>query len=880
MPPLPPTSDTARVTWIAPLAASHASSVDRGTAGAAPDPGRGGDWRAQMLAQTEAMTHSGSAEIDLVLGQAVLSEGLLRLLERPDLSAHTPVRRLLRSIPREERPLVLSIWRSALEGEPFEFRHRLLRGDGTRREVLHLGLIPAGNMRHGYLSMQDITQRHQDTMRIQELVGTDSVTGLPNRQRLLEHIETACDSQGWDERAVAVLSVKVEQIDHLQDAMGHRTADDLARAVAVRLSATHPELAASRAGADPDQLIARVDSTEFALVLRAPAAEIESQAQTQARRLMHALSQPERLGLIELVPGGCVGIATFPGHDLKPGEVLEAAQMARQDAQGANEHISHYSHGTRSASQRRLALEAGLRHAIERGELRVGYRLQAELRSGALTGAEALLQWHSASLGQVPAAEFIPVAERSGQIVALGDWARRRVCEVLRQRKRAGLKPLRLALNISPIELGLPDIVQRIQALLVEHEAEPAWLALEVPERALTHNPEDAVRKLNALRATGVEIVLDNFGIGESNIGLLRNMPFQLVKVHPSFAPDIGDPPEKALLLRAIIHLAHSMQTHILVQGADNEGRVSLLQANGGDRVQGLVLGQDLDEQAMVELDALTSGLPQHLIRPVDHKQTLLLVDDDPSILASLKRLFRPDGYRILTADSGAQGLQRMAESAVDVVLSDQRMPGMTGVEFLRRAKALYPHTVRLVLSGYTELQSITDAVNEGAIYRFLTKPWDDELLRQHVQEAFEHKGLSDENERLSEEVQAANRELACVNRRLAGVLDEQQKRIGLETLRAGATRHMMDRLPVAVLGVDDEGNVVMVNTDGHTLLGNRQPLLGAPVREVLGLSEPTPIDGAQIVLAGHHWQVKERQLQHPGLQGRLLILEDRGQQP
>lgn len=182
--------------------------------------------------------------------------------------------------------------------------------------------------------------------------------------------------------------------------------------------------------------------------------------------------------------------------------------------------------------------------------------------------------------------------------------------------------------------------------------------------------------------------------------------------------------------------------------------------------MEGPVFAQPADALELAHLMGQRVRLPEHLLTR-RRERTLLLVDDEPNIVSALRRLFRREGYRIVTAGSGAEGLQRMAECEVDVVLSDQRMPGMTGVEFLRRAKELYPETVRMVLSGYTELQSITDAVNEGAIYRFLTKPWDDLRLIEHVREAFAHKELADDNKRLATEVIAASEALTHANERL-----------------------------------------------------------------------------------------------------------------
>lgn len=193
-------------------------------------------------------------------------------------------------------------------------------------------------------------------------------------------------------------------------------------------------------------------------------------------------------------------------------------------------------------------------------------------------------------------------------------------------------------------------------------------------------------------------------------------------------------------------------------------------------------------------------------------RRTLLLVDDEEAILSSLRRLFRRDGYHVLTATCGDQGLALLAQQPVDVILSDQRMPGMTGIQFMREARRLHPHTVRITLSGYTDLESIIAAVNEGAVYKFLTKPWDDDLLRHHVAQAFEQRELAAENHRLGEAVRQANQELAMANQRLEALVRmEGDRRLAMQNA-AGASRDALDGLPMAVFGIGDDGMLAYVN--------------------------------------------------------------------
>lgn len=201
-------------------------------------------------------------------------------------------------------------------------------------------------------------------------------------------------------------------------------------------------------------------------------------------------------------------------------------------------------------------------------------------------------------------------------------------------------------------------------------------------------------------------------------------------------------------------------------------------------------------------------------------ERTILLVDDEENILAAMRRVLRREGYRILTAGGGQEGLELLARHPVDVIVSDQRMPNMTGVEFLRQAKVTHPDTVRIVLSGYTELQSITDAINEGAIYKFLTKPWDDDLIRANIAEAFRHKALADDNHRLS-------MELARTNQELQELLAEKLHRMALDEASLDIAREVLQCMPMAIVGIDNDGLMVFANAEADTLLGDDDTLLG-----------------------------------------------------
>lgn len=236
-------------------------------------------------------------------------------------------------------------------------------------------------------------------------------------------------------------------------------------------------------------------------------------------------------------------------------------------------------------------------------------------------------------------------------------------------------------------------------------------------------------------------------------------------------------------------------------------------------------------------------------------ERTILLVDDEANILSALTRTLRPQGYRILRAGSGREGLELLAHNEVGVIVSDQRMPEMTGVEFLKQVRDLYPDTVRIVLSGYTELTSITDAINRGAIYKFLTKPWEDDLLRANIEEAFQRHEMKQENDRLSRELEKRVEEKTLALTRSLKILQVSQE--------------VLEALPLAVIGIGSDGFIAVANSMAHYLLGRggERPLLGMPAQEAIPQELLDCAEDAIVTMPDgvrfHRWQSAMGRLSH-----------------
>ncbi len=797
--------------------------------------------RAGMLLGNELLCRSGSIEVDMAQRRLHLSAGA-QVLSKASTSGSISLRAALRLLPLDDRALVLSKWRRAQLNLPFELRHRMRRADGSELRLLHRGVIEAGEP-NGQLRLvamlQDITEQSEAQAQVERLVNFHPVTGLATQARLLECMISALEVARRDRLPLALLYLRVPELGRIRHALGLSADDAMASTVAERIMA----ICRSKDTA------AHLGAGEYALLLDPTTGSDERTALDMATRLLAALKVPAMVHGTELVMLGQVGIALFPGDSSSAEQLLEHAHAAC----GAEHGVSFYTEAAGARASRRLRLEAGLRYALERGELSLHYQPQVHLGHGRIVGVEALLRWRTPEFGNVSPAEFVPIAEEAGLIVGIGEWVFRTACEQSVAWVQAGLAPVRIGVNLSPRQLDESDIAQRLQAILLDTGAHPKHLGIEVTESLLTRDLEHVRRTLNELSAIGIEIALDDFGTGYSNIAMLRALPFDVLKIDRSLVHDVTAATEDVSITRAVLMLAQGLKIQVLAEGVETEGQLNLLVSNGCELIQGYIFSKPLPATEIEQMLREGRCLPEHFLRRQAKQRTLLLVDDEENVLSSLRRLLRSEGYQIVVARSGDEGLARLAEHDVDVILSDQRMPNMTGVEFLRRAKELYPDTVRMVLSGYTEIQSITDAVNEGAIYKFLTKPWDDERLRAHLKEAFRRKELSDENLRLAHQVKQANAELGQANARQQQLLARQCEQLGLEERRALNAQEFLEHVPVAVIGMDADGMVAFVNHGARQLMGAGHALVGRSAVEAFPpdwLEACRPQDGVHHLVA------------------------------
>src|SRR5690606_11398353 len=321
-------------------------------------------------------------------------------------------------------------------------------------------------------------------------------------------------------------------------------------------------------------------------------------------------------------------------------------------------------------------------------------------------------------------------------IVQIGDWVLENAIAQLRLRREAGYDDLFVAINVSTLQLVRPGFTDEVLERLRRAGVPPECLVLEINESALAANVTPVHEGLAMLRREGMGLALDNFGTGDSSLSALVRYPVDMLKIDRSFIRSAPAGERETAIVRAIIAMGHQLNMKVIANGVESEAQLGYLRRSDCDLFQGYLFGEPMPAESAGMVLRRRYMRPE-LFAATKQDQTLLLVGDEENVLRWVVGLFRRGGYRIPAAGNVRDAVDLLASNEVQVILSDQRMSDMSGTEFLGRVKTLYPDTVRMVLSGYTDLATVTDAINRGAIYRFLTKPWNDDELREHIRQAF-----------------------------------------------------------------------------------------------------------------------------------------------
>ena len=440
---------------------------------------------------------------------------------------------------------------------------RLVPGDG--RPVIEGGLV-------------DLSERKLADDRIRFLAYFDALTGLPNRSLLRDRIKQALAIAKRRSELIALLFIDVDWFKHINDSLGHTAGDELLKQIAEQL----------RTCAREQDTVARLGGDEFIVVLNGVADR--SETQIVAERLVRQINTGFDVEGRRLNISCSVGISLFPDHGSDVDTLIKNADAAMYTSKdsGRNRYC-FFSPEMADMADERLTIENNLSSAIERGELSLVYQPEVDLETGVVTCCEALARWNNAELGAVPPDRFIPVAERSGMINAIGEWVLRAACRDARQWRNA-YPAARVAVNVSEIQLrdeGFCDLVHRV---LNETGLAPEHLELELTESLLLSSDGVPSRVLKTLGKMGVLLAIDDFGTGYSSLGYLRDLPVRKLKIDRSFVRDLPDRKEGATLIEAMLSMARSLNLQVTAEGVETDAQLSMLRDLGCDLVQGFYI--------------------------------------------------------------------------------------------------------------------------------------------------------------------------------------------------------------------------------------------------------------------------------------------------
>jgi diguanylate cyclase (GGDEF)-like protein/PAS domain S-box-containing protein len=483
----------------------------------------------------------------------------------------------------------------------------LLHADGTTTPVeLILRPVDYGGKPHHAIAVRDLRARKQAEQHIRFLAHHDSLTGIPNRSTFNKKLDQEVESALETGRRLAVLCLDLDRFKEVNDLFGHAAGDAALQAVAKRIAGV----------LDEGQMFARLSGDEFAIMV--PGLSNPTVAGRIAENILEVLQTTRGDSEADAPVSTSIGIAICPDDATDRHALLSHADTALYRAKNEGRATYRFFEASMGAAVRdRRLLEHDLRNAIPRGELRLVYQPQKDIRDGRIIGFEALLRWKHATRGEIPPAEFIPVAEESGIILQIGEWVLRAACS----EAATWPQPLTVAVNVSAVQIHNANFAHVVHEVLFESGLAPGRLELEVTETALVRDLNRALATLRRIKILGVRIAMDDFGTGYSSLSNLRAFPFDKIKIDRSFIKSVNVNEQAAAIVRSVLGLGRALRLPVLAEGVETPAELEFLESELCNEAQGYLLGRPGD---IASFRQLTHGDDA--------------VEDDPGIVSVLPK--------------------------------------------------------------------------------------------------------------------------------------------------------------------------------------------------------------------------------------------------
>lgn len=448
-------------------------------------------------------------------------------------------------------------------------------------------------------ALTTLTQTYVNALREAEerfnhLLHHDSLTGLSNQLSLRERLTEILNQPNRVEQDLPILLLQLNRWNRIYETLGYGLGDRLLRAVADRL----------KTYISPTDSVARLNTDQFIVIL-ADVGDREAVI-SAAQSLLERLTRPFLLDDQEVYLTANIGIALHPHDGNHIDMLIKHADVAMHHAQqkGVNQY-EFYSSTMKAGSANQLSLEASLRRAIERQEFQVYYQPQVNLCTGQIIGAEALVRWFRPEAGFISPADFIPLAEETGLIIAIDEWVLATVCAQAQAWQQAGLSSFPFAVNLSGLQFHQEDLYERIGQILRATRLEPRFLELELTESILVQNTDATIHKLHQLKKLGVQIAIDDFGTGYSSLGYLKQFPFDTLKIDRCFVSDIANDSKNAAITTAMIQMAHNLGLKVVAEGVETELEFAFLRQHQCDHMQGYLFSRPLPDPEFEQMIAV-----------------------------------------------------------------------------------------------------------------------------------------------------------------------------------------------------------------------------------------------------------------------------------
>ncbi|MBK9607159.1 MAG: EAL domain-containing protein [Betaproteobacteria bacterium] len=427
--------------------------------------------------------------------------------------------------------------------------------------------------------------------RVEYLAFHDGLTTLPNRSLFSKLLGQSIKQAQRQHRSLAVLFLDLDRFKHINDTLGHEAGDQLLQQVAVRLKACLRD----------SDTVARLGGDEFVVLL--PDLDDERYVATVAQKALAAIASPFAVLGREFRVTASVGISVYPQDGQDEQTLTKNADIAMYQAkEDGKNNFRFYSDALNANTLERLTLESSLRHALEHNEFELHYQAKREIRSGRITGMEALLRWQHPDLGTVAPMQFIPVAEETGLIVPIGKWVLLTACRQNVAWQRAGQAPLCMAVNLTPRQFADENLLADLAAILAATGMDAQLLELEISEGMLMRDVPKTMRILTALKTMGVRIAIDDFGIGYSSLSNLRQFPLDTIKIDRSFIRDVASVDADKALTEAIIAMGRTLSLTVVAQGVETREQAEFLRRNACDELQGFYFNKPVPAEQFGEL--------------------------------------------------------------------------------------------------------------------------------------------------------------------------------------------------------------------------------------------------------------------------------------